>query len=99
MRYPLFSSVLLLLICAICFGCRNGSAAAPTTDADWERQNRHYEQQLNQADEQIKRVNEAYDKADEQAKRMDELLDRYEKQADRYDKILDKWANQSTPGR
>jgi septal ring factor EnvC (AmiA/AmiB activator) len=89
---------LLVLLGLICLGCRNDNAPAPEADAEWERQNRRYEQQLNKGDEQIRRLDTQYDKADEQAKRMDALLDRWEKQADRYDKILDKWESQRAPG-
>ena len=45
---------------------------------------KRYEEQLNIADQHLK-------KAGDQQARFDKLLDRWEKQADRYDTILHKW--------
>lgn len=89
--------VFVVMLTAMCTGCENNPAAAPVNDAEWERQNERYQQQLDIGDEQIDRVDKIYEKSEEQGERMDTLLQRWERQADRYDKILDRWEKQGPP--
>ena len=97
MRDSVFVLLATTFLLLTCIGCQNNPAADPAIDAELERQNERYEQQLDKADDQIERIDSVYDKVEENGKRLSRLLDRQEKQADRYDKILDKLENQSPP--